>query len=292
MPLPPSFQTEGFVSGATIRPRMLLRSGKKLKPLMLGTEGETNTGKSEFLLSAPGPGIIIPMDRGFDGMLDNPNPPKERRQGDFAWLPMQVPLNTTATQAEYGKYFAMFRDGFYKALANKDALTVCIDGDSDSWELQRLAEFGKLANVWPQTKYGDAYAHRRAMIAKAWDSGKIIIATNKIRDEYVKALDDKGMPIKEADGTDKKEKSGRKERQGFPDQDYLWQVQIRHMYKPAHKRKMGERMIDVPQNWGLVILKCKPNPGLIGSELWGADCNFKGLVQHILPEVPLTDWGF
>lgn len=289
MPLPASFIRDGFVPAIKARNRVHLPNGRLLKPLLIGTEGETNTGKTEFLLSCPGPGIIIAMDRGFDGMLDNPHPPDARREDDFAWKVIQAPLNTTATQNTYIDYFKQFRTEFYKALDNKDAITVAIDGDSDSWELQRLADFGKLANVWPQTKYGDTYAARRAMIARAWDSGKIVIGTNKVRDEYVTVYGPDGLAQKESDGSDKKVKSGNKQRQGFPDQDYLWQIQLRHLYQPPKVNPVTHK--EIPHKWGLKILKCKPNPELIGLELWGEDCNFAGLVQVVFPNIPMEEWN-
>lgn len=288
MPLPRSFMTDGFVPGNVARKRMKLASGRLLKPLMIGTEGDTNSGKSEFILSCPGPGLVLAMDRGFDGMLDNPNPPASRRD-DFAWKVIQAPINTSATQSEFAEYFKEFRDTLYKALANPEAVTIGIDGDSDSWELQRLAEFGKLANVYPMTKYGDSYARRRAIIARAWDSGKIIIGTNKLRPEFVQVIGADGNPVFEADGQPKKEKSGRMERQGFPDQDYLWQIQIRHLVKPPTFNPKLNRVI--PGDWGLRILKSKARPELIGTELWGEDCNFRGLVTLLYPNVPLEEWG-
>ena len=44
--------------------------------------------------------------------------------------------------------------------------------------------FGKLTAIYPPTKYSPAYAAKRAIIARAYDSGKIVIATNKLKDEY------------------------------------------------------------------------------------------------------------
>jgi len=290
MSLPTSFLRDGFQPAAQARVRMKLPNGRFLKPLLIGTEGETNTGKSEFILSCPGPGIFIALDRGFDGLLDNPNPPKERKSDQFAFKVIKVPLNTGPTaKGMYEDYFRETRSTFYKALDNTDAVTVAIDGDSDFWELQRLAEFGKLANVWPQTKYGDVYAGRRAMTARAWDSGKIVIGTNKIRDEYLTVTDSAGQPMKERDGSDTKRKTGNKVRQGFPDQDYLWQIQLRHFYNPP--RINGITHKEVPGTFGIRLLKCKHNRSLEGMELIGDDCNFRGLVSAIYPEVDMKEWS-
>lgn len=255
--LPASFARDGFVSPDKLR--------GKLRHLLIGTDGWSNTGKSEFTMSAPGPGIQLCLDRGYEAMLDNPNPPKSRRD-DYAFKVIHVPL---ATQAEdFARYWKDFYAEYRKALDNKDARTVVIDGDSDSWELQRLAEFGKLTQI-PPIKYATVNASRRAMIARAFDSGKIVIFTNKLKDGYASQVaGDKEVRVKT--GTD--------ERQGFADQDYLYQVQLRHLYKDG--------------NFGVRIMRCKSDTSIQGMELWGEDCNFQSLVQTIYPAVPLSDWGY
>lgn len=286
MALPASFIRDGFVSAAEVRKRRHL-PGLNRPGIMIGTEGETNTGKSEFAMSAPGPGIFLCVDRGFDGMLDNPNPPASRCN-DYAFKVIQFPLATQVGQSEYLAAWKGFYEEYKKALANLDCRTVVLDGDSDSWELQRLAEFGKLTQI-PSIMYANVNAARRAMIARAWDSGKNVIGTNKVTPEYVTKLDAAGNPVLKADGKEERIKSGAKTRQGFDDQDYLWQIQLRHLYKAPGVNKITKK--ETPQQWGIQILKCKPNPSIQGSELWGADCNFAGLVQMAYPNISLKEWS-
>ncbi len=279
MSLPASFIREGFLPPDKLR--------GEYKRLMIGTDGSSETGKTEFILSAPGPGIVVCLDRGFDAMLDNPNPPAARRS-DFGFKSISVPLATQATQAVFLDYWRQFYTEWKKALDNPDARTVALDGDSDSWELQRLSEFGKLTQV-PAILYANVNAARRAMIARAWDTGKIIIATNKVKDEYKVVVDKDGKPILR-DGKETREKSGNQERQGFADDSYLWQVQLRHLYRPARINTVTKK--PVPQEWGLRILKCKANASMVGEELWGDSCNFAGLVSLIYPQVDPKEWGF
>lgn len=263
MSLPQSFAKDGFVGPASIR-------GGKLKRLLIGTDGWSDTGKTEFALSAPGPGIALCLDRGIEGVLDNATPP-DTRQPDWAFKIIKVPLPTQMIQRDYLPYWTEFYTNYKAALDNPDCRTVLLDGDSDSWELQRLAEFGKLTQV-PPIMYTNVNAARRAMIARAWDSGKIVIATNKLKDGY--------SAVRDAAGKETREKTGNDERQGFADQSYLWQVQLRHLYdKDKHE-------------WGLRILSCKANTQLAGIELWGEDCNFKGLVSLIYPNIDLKEWGY
>lgn len=273
--LPASFYRDGFGTPAdlTLRPR-----------LMIGTDGPSESGKTEFAMSAPGPGIVICLDRGYDACLMNARPPAARRK-DFAFKPISVPMATQSNDTKfYLEYWRAFYAEYKKALENPDARTVCLDGDSDSWELQRLAAFGKLTQI-PSIMYTDVNAARRAMIARAWDTGKIIIATNKVKDEYVEELDAAGNPILDNSGKPKRKKSGELERQGFSDTDYLWQIQLRHFYvEPPDGVGLGK--------YGIRILKCKKDRTLVGMELTGEDCNFAGLVQTVYPEIPLENWGF
>ncbi len=157
-------------------------------------------------------------------------------------------------------------------------MTVGLDGDSDSWELQRLAEFGKLTQV-PEHLYSNVNAARRAMIARAFDSGKNYIATNKLKREY----EDNKEGVLGTDGKLKQVWTGEYTRQGFRDQNYLWQIQLRHMSKPSYFNEIVKKQI--PTQYGIRILKCKANSELVGTELWGPDCTFAGLVQTVYPKV-------
>ena len=153
--LPASFARDGFLPPDKLT--------GKFKRLLIGTEGRSNTGKSEFTLSAPGPTIELCLDRGFESMLDNPNPPTTRRN-DFALKIIPVQMAETAGREVYMDCWKNFRNEYNKALANLDARTVVVDGDSDSWELQRLAEWGKISQVG--LAYASVNAARRAMITR------------------------------------------------------------------------------------------------------------------------------
>lgn len=279
MALPLSLTKAGY------GPLESLRAAKRRR-LLIGTEGLSDTGKTEFMLTAPGPGAIVVLDRGVDAIADNPKPPPTRRP-DFGFKVISIPTATqSSTPAFYAEYWMAFLKEYLEILKNLDVRMVGIDGDSDSWELQRLAEFGKLANVWPQTKYGDVYAARRAMINRAWDSGKIVIATNKVKELWKPILDSQGKEILESNGEPKREPSGEWRSQGFPDTDYLWQIRLRHEHRVRVVK--GEPR----HEWGIRILKCKANMELVGEELWGGDATFLGLVSLCYPQVDPKEWGF
>ena len=248
--------------------------------LMIGSDGPPDSGKSEFALSAPGPIKWLCLDRGLDGLIDNPNPPTTRNSQVRAKV-VQVPKATQMAQPGYVEYWREFYSEYKQALDDEQIRCLVLDGDSDSWELQRLAEFGRLSKV-PSNLYDNVNAARRAMYARAWDSGKIMIATNRIRKVYATEYDALGKPKMNNSGNEVRSWTGEFERQGFSDQEYLWHIQLRHMHRDT---KAGPE-------WGIKIMKCKVDISLVGLELWGDDCNFTSLVTAVYPDVPLREWGF
>lgn len=292
--LPQSFIQAGFASYVP----------PKFKRLLIGTEGEPASGKTEFICSAPGPGIIACLDRNYEAMIDNPHPPKSR-SGDFAFKVINLPLEGQAKQDTYIQHWKDFRETMYKGCAIPECRTIGIDTDNVSWDLQMLADFGRIAQV-PQLLRAATNTSRRAFISKLSDSGKNIIATNMLKDEYAPELDDEGSPLMK-DGKEIRRKTGERTRQGFPDQSYLWQVQLRHLVKPGTMEKVGAKTIKLASGreittggsmqktstqFGIRILKCTRNTELVGEELWNKDCNFAGLVKLIYPDLPLSAWGF
>lgn len=271
MALPASFARDGFVDLHTLK--------GKYRRLMIGTDGPPNSGKTEFGLSAPGPGIVLCLDRGFDAMLDNANPPPTR-QTNFSFK--VVKSTSTTLQSEFMDDWKAFKDDFRKAMANPDARTVVIDGDSDSWEIQRFAAFGKLIQI-PPLMYAEVNTTRRQLYRGAWDSGKIIIATNKVKRLYKTKYKSNGEPALDNSGKEIREWDNQSyTRQGFEDQEYLWQIQLRHM------RRVTENGIE----WGIKIMQCKVDQALDGMELWGDQCHFRGLVETVYPNVDPREWGF
>lgn len=268
-------------------PQEARRRNAKYRGLMLATEGRSDTGKTEFILSCPGPGVVIGIDRGFDAVFDNENPPPTRRE-DFGFKVLPASKETQEIIDVYVQQWAAIRTACFSAVLMPEVRTFALDGDSDSWEVQRLSEHGKLAGIFPATKYGPPKAARRGFYNRLWDSGKIVVATNKLAEEWLPVLDKNGLPVLDNSGEVKKGPSGQYKAQGFPDQEYLWQIRLRHLFEPATTIK-GKH---VPKRWGIRILKCKPNMDLIGEELWGEDCCFAGLVQFVYPNVELAEWGF
>ena len=259
----------GFVTAQEIQ---------KYRSTMIGLDGDADSGKTELALSAPGKGALVGLDRGVKGLLDNPNPPPTRNP-DFIYKIVQVPLaSQLASAADYKPYWFAFYTDYLAVLAEPLIRSMVLDGDSDSWELQRLAEFGRITKV-PSIMYESVNAARRAMYARAHDARKVFIATSRIRKVYVTKLLADGTPELNSSGNEVRVWNGTYERQGFADQNYLWQIQCR-----CDKTEKGQ--------FRVTILKCKPNQEVIGLSLVGGDCNMETLLEVCYPNVTATEWGF
>src|SRR5262245_40473983 len=247
MTLPRSFTELGYQT-----PQQLRSTGRRR--LMLGMDGPPASGKTEFCLSAPGPGLVMALDRGYDAIFDNPDPPVSRR-GDFGFKVFHLPNQQGQfVQDEYKAKWQEFYGHYLKAVLNADVRTIVLDGDTDSYRLQRLAEHGQLSKV-PQLKYEGLTAARKGMYNRAFDSGKIFMATNTVKKHYETVYNADGTPKLTDAGNEVRKWDGTYDREGFPDQDYLFQIQTRHFYTFRNPKA-------TIKEFGLEIMKCKPDKKL------------------------------
>jgi hypothetical protein len=226
-------------------------------------------------------------------VFDNPTPPPTRNP-NLALKVIPVPVNGQTGQTEYKEYFIQTKDAWYKALSNQDSTVAILDGESDYYELHTLGMYGKLTGIFPQVNYTILYTQKRAQLARASDSGKIVVYTSKVKEEYETVYDDKGQPVVDPDNPKDflRRKTGQVQRAGFRDLEYLTDIGLLTMFRPARLQKMGNRMVEVPASFGVRICKCKHNVPLVGTELWADKCNFRSLVELAYPRVDPANWGF
>lgn len=258
----------------------------RYRGILIGVEGAANTGKTEFCWSAPGPAIHIAMDRGHRSALENQSPPASRtlQDGESVLIrTVNVPLNMDTTQPQALAIWQTFvKEHYIWSLENRDARTVILDGDTDSWDLQFLAEFGR-TNQIAQLNRAPLKAVKRALIARAYDSGKVFLSTSKLKQKWETVYDAKGDPVPDPQkvGQHQRAWDGESyERQGFNEYEYLYEIQLRTLYDPAEKR------------WGLRLLMVKANRDLEGMEMWGEECNLPVLLQTVYPHIDLAEWGY
>jgi len=249
--------------------------------IIISIEGPTDSGKTEFCLSCPGPGLVVALDPGLEGCLENPNPPKSRNVDNFAFESIEYkPAGSTNDKGTWENSWSRFKEVLYSGLDNTDARTVIVDGDSDGYELQRLAAFGKLTQVLPH-HYTDVNMARKAILMRMHRSGKVIVLTQKLKKEYVADTDENGAPVFDDKGREKRSATGKMISAGFSSNGYLVKIELRSFY-----RTRKDKVIH-----GVEILKCKPQMSLIGAELTGKDCNFRGLMELVYEGRDPEEWG-
>lgn len=271
--IPKAMLDAGFVPALQVVP--------KVPRIMISISGDTNQGKNGFAMSAPGPGAAVALDRGMEGYIASGHC---EHPEDWIVKVVDAPLSSQLTKDEAIVYWKAFYSNYKLALSEPSIRTVILDGDADSYELQRMAEFGRIEKV-PPNMYSSLNTSRRAMYARAYDSKKIFIATSRVRKEMVNVYKDDGVtPELDDRGMERRKWTGEYERVGFSDQHYLWQVQLMTM-EPRITKK-GKR------EFGARITYCKLDREVEGVELWGDDFTFEGLVTVVRPNVPREAWGF
>ncbi len=273
MALPTSFKSLGAVTVDEARIRRKLPRGTR-PGVLIKNYGPTQTGKTEFALSCPSPGILIAVDKQADAVWDNPNPP-ESRQPEWGFIDYEMPV--PGQSEDFVAAWRKYRDLLYECVKNKDAMTVCVDGDSETWDLQLLADHGKVTQIMPIARTG-TNASRRALISRLYFSGKVVICTHRVKPEYETVYMPDGTPKKDSKGNDVREKTGRTEVAGFNDDNYLWHFVLEHFRTKAGK-------------FAVKIIKCKANTQIEGMDLVGDECNFTSLVTVAYPDTPLKAWG-
>ncbi len=265
----------------------ILHKGKSY-PMTIGLHGKPSEGKTELALSAPGLIVAVTVDRGHIGLMLNPNPPKTRNK-DVLWKVIDPPMPSAAQQNEFNTYWAMIREESYKAGAMQESRTVLCDGDSDTWEIQRMGEFGKLSQVPPHLYVG-VNAARRAYYAKMTDFGKFLIFTSKMMKEYVPMYKADGTAELDAQGKPKRQWSGNWERKGFDDLDYSLQLSINCFRVDAQYDAEGNLIS--AKDFGARLDICKADRSMEGIEFIGEDCNLPAILREVYPHIQLKEWGY
>jgi hypothetical protein len=231
---------DGFEKPDYSVPRRLIAS-------VAGLEG---SGKTHFALTSSALGLTayIDTDINAEGVLHkfkaNDIVRMEIESGSSLELEK---LGVDAYKAEWEK----FRTGFYAALNNPHVKNIIGDNWTEIWELCRLAEFSRLAQV-PSHFYGKVNAEMRKIIRDAKARPDInLILIHKLQNEYV---------------NDKT--TGKKVLAGFKDIPFLVQMGIMCEHTPGGDFKA-------------LITKCTHEPAYEGLELTGADCSFPALLDLV-----------
>lgn len=231
------------------------KASTKIVPRMIiSVSGREKHGKTSFALSAPGPIIYFNMDYGLEGVVH-----KYSVQKDIYVKEYRFGRNDTAD-----KYIALWAGlsiDFSNALKSK-ARTIVFDTATETWELLRLARFGKLSQVQPY-HYGPVNAEYLSFIREGFSYDKNIIMLHKLKKEYV---DEKF--------------TGRYEPAGFNKTGYLAQANL-SVYRDGLDGGFFMRVLDCRQNSAL---------GGLDLEVSESQSAFGFLAQLVFPETTEEDW--
>jgi hypothetical protein len=241
----------------------VLASGEVDLRLILAIDADEKCGKTHFALTAPGPISYIDTDLGLDGVVQKfQNDKKIWVSSQTVNIDQIAQLNPNEASAAAEKVQRNI-DRAYKAALGV-ARTIVIDNASDLWEIDRLAELGKLDKVLAR-EYGPVNRKYKSRIQAARAQGTTnLILIHQVKDEYLK-----------------NERTGKKKRSGFAATGYLVDANA-FMYKVASE--------PIPDRFHMTITDSRHNPEAEQLDISGTDLTFQTLAQIIFPDSKLEDW--
>jgi len=175
-------------------------------------------------------------------------------------VPNVIEMGSDGPKIDATGAWEQMKKAFIACCRSPQVRSVVWDTATEVWELIRLARFGKLSQVLP-VQYGPVNAEMRGLIRTAYDSNKNFIMLHKMKAEYI---------------NDKR--TGRYERAGFSDTEYIVQVNLRTMYD----QEEGE--------FGIEVLNARQNMQLCGQQFKGDLCSFPMLATMIMTNSRVEEW--
>lgn len=264
--------TSGYMP-ANIGGFQLNPNPNRRRRMIVSIGGWDKCGKTHIALTAPGPIAYANFDTGLEGVIN-----KFRAAGKKVYtsdyrvvVPAGADAQTVANKA--GEVWTRLNSDMRAAWASPLIRSTVIDTESETWELMRLAAFGKLTQVMPH-HYGPVNGAYRNFLNEVYDSDKNLILLGRMKEEWDSKVGANGKEISF--------KTGRHERVGFKDVQYLVQVNCMARYDPMQAE--GNRFT-------LEIINCRQNSGLAGTILPESMCNFKDLAMLVYPDSTEQEWA-
>lgn len=224
----------------------VLASSPVYHRLIVNAEGEEKSGKNHFGFSAPGPIYEHSFDIGNEGVVQKFQSDKKIYIAEYelATQPGEADARAVAESADklWQQYLSNYRDG----LASCGNGTTLVDTGTETWELLRLARFGKLTQVMPH-HYGPVNKEMQEMIREGFGHKCNVVFLHKQKDEWENYVD--------GTGKEKGRKTGRKTRVGFNDLPFLVQVNV-------HCERVDQQ--GGGSDFQITVEDCRQNPDLNG----------------------------
>ena len=221
--------------------------------LILSVEALEGAGKTRFTLTAPGPIAFLNFDYGLEGVIEAFQVQKPIY---VATIKLDFVGGKDQVIAAAEKELTRFETNYQTAL--KQARTIVIDTGSELWELMRMAEFGKLAQVLPH-HYAPVNQAMTRLIRLAYEGTANLILTHKLKEQW---LNDK--------------RTGAYEFAGMKDIPFLVQ---------AHARLWTDA-----DGYHLRVGKCRQNAQVMGLELVNDMITFPTLASFVFPGSDPKEW--
>lgn len=240
------------------------RVNSQPKPrLILSIEGLDKSGKTNLAFTAPGPLGYLEFDIGAEGVV-------EKFQEDKVILapkPYETRFDGGNQKNDAGVEFLRFEKDFKSSLTQ--LRSTIVDTASETWELLRLARFGKLTQVKPH-HYVEVNQEYRDLVRFAFEHDSNLILLHKLKAEWAE----------KADGSSKK--TGQFERQGFSETGYLVQMNVRCWREDV--REEGDL------GFRCQILNSRHRPELTGEILENEMISFQTLAMLAFPDLDPSTW--
>lgn len=241
--------------------------------LVVAVDGLDKGGKTNFLLTAPGPIAYQNFDDGEEGVIEKFQTQKTIWRADYPIIVKkdQDPAAIMkAVEPIYDRFVTDYQLGL-NAIQQGALRTIGVDTASEWWEVLRLARFGKLTQVMPH-HYTALNTEYRNLIRGIYQTSGNLVLLHKLKAEW-----------KDNPATGKGSKTGGYERAGFSDTGFLVQVNVLAWRDQVADEK-GKR------HFHITVQNCRQNPNIAGLDLVDEMATFPWLGVHVFPDSSLEDW--
>lgn len=232
-------------------------------------------GKTNFALTAPGDMAYANYDTGLEGVVHKFEGTKKIYRQDYR---VHIPPGTTSAQdisKIANEVWERYKADVRLALKSPNIRTIAVDTESETWELIRLARFGKLTQVMPH-HYGPVNAEYRNFHNEIYDTDKNMVLLCKMKEEY-----ENTVVVINGQSKEVGKRTGRLERVGFKDIPYIVQLNAIARHDPT---------ADEGNRFSLLVTNCRQNPSLCGEVLPELMCTFPQLAGMVYPDSKDSDW--
>lgn len=226
--------------------------------LIIDIHGMERSGKTTLALTAPGPIAYMQLDPGGEDIVPKIRRRFPKKQLYLAkyFVDVKPGLNPAQVEELATPVWQRFTKDYEAAL--QQFRTVVVDTATEGWELLRLAEFGKVAQVKP-IHYGPVNAEYRRLLRIPYNTACNVIFIHKMKRTY------------KNDNW-----NGEYERAGFGGTGYEVQAEI--------------LLFRDEDGFQAEILNCRQNAELQNEIVPEPMCDFPGIAQLVYPDTSAKDW--